>query len=101
MPCLSISAESFLNESVSVSNAESQLALPLRMTAGFDVSVTSSPNGSTTWAVAGGGVAGASAAGGGVAGVAGAGAAGATGAGVSGAGVAGVAGVVAAGGVGG
>src|SRR5258708_3834388 len=97
MPCLSSSAVIFLNESISVSNAESQLALPLKMTAVFGVSVISSPNGSAvcSGATAGGVAAGASAAGGGVAGAgvagtAGAGAAGVAGAGVSGAGVAGV-----------
>src|ERR1700709_2835848 len=91
MPCLSSRPAIFLNESVSVSNAESQLALPLRTTAVFGVRVISSPNGSAVWtgAGAGGGAAGASAAGGGVAGagVAGAARAGAVGAAVSGAGL--------------
>src|SRR5882762_2512101 len=90
MPCLSSSAVIFLNESISVSNAESQLALPFKITAVFAVSVISSPNGSAvcTGAGAGGGVAGASAAGGGVAGAGVAAGAGAVAAGVSGAGVA-------------
>src|SRR5712672_1746926 len=92
MPCLSSRLTIFLKESISVSNAVSQLALPLRTTAVFGVRVVSSPNGSAVWTGAGAGVAGASAAGGGVAGagVAGAAGAGATGAAVSGAGVAGV-----------
>src|SRR3954469_973318 len=81
MPCLSNSAATFFNDSTSVSNAESQVALPLSTTAVFADSVISSPNGSAACA-------GVAAAGG--AGVAGAGAAGAAGAGVSGAGVAGV-----------
>src|SRR4051794_12458029 len=100
MPCFSSSAVTFLNASISVSNAESQLALPLRMTAVFGVSVISSPNGSAVCAgaTAGGAAAGVSAAGGGVAG---AGVAGAAGAGVAAAGVSGVgvAGAVTAGGV--
>src|SRR5258706_14610317 len=56
MPCLSSNAESALNESIRVSNAESQLALPLMTTTVFGVSVISSPNGSAVWtgAVAGG-----------------------------------------------
>src|SRR3954449_9728289 len=83
MPCLSNSAATFFNDSTSVSNAESQVALPLSTTAVFADSVISSPNGSAACA-------GAAAAGG--AGVAGAGVAGAgaAGGGVSGAGVAGV-----------
>src|SRR5947209_2194566 len=89
MPCLSSSAASFLKESVSVSKAESQLALPFRITAVFGVSVISSPNGSAVCTA--GGVTGAAAAGGVGAGVAGAGA---VGAGVSGAVVGGLAGVV-------
>src|ERR1700730_5106019 len=92
MPCLSSRPAIFLNESISVSNAESQLALPLRTTAVFAVSVISSPNGSAVWTGAGaaGGAAGAAAAGGGVAGAGGA----------AGAGVAAGAGAVAAGGSG-
>src|SRR5258708_31251199 len=95
MPCLSSSAESALNESISVSNAESQLAVPLLITTVFGARVISSPNGSAvcTGATAGGD-AGVSAAAGGVAGagdVAGA-------AGVAGVAGAGVAGVLAAGG---
>src|SRR5258705_786834 len=91
MPCLSSNADSDLNESIRVSNAESQLALPLSTTAVFGVSVISSPNGSAVWtgAAAGGGVAGASAAGGGGAGAGVAGAAGAGGSGAGGAGAAG------------
>src|ERR1700723_3878074 len=90
MPCLSSKADSVLNESISVSNAESQLALPFMMTTVFGVSVISSPNGSAvcTGATAGGVAAGASAAAGGAAGVteglaAGAGVAAGAGAGVS------------------
>src|SRR3954447_21516525 len=79
MPCLSSSAVIFLNESISVSNAESQVALPFRITAVFGVSVISSPNGSAVCTVGG-----AAAAGGVGAGVAGAGGAGAAGAGGSG-----------------
>src|SRR3954471_7429019 len=89
MPCFSSKAVTFLKESISVSNAESQVALPFRITTVFGVSVISSPNGSAVCTA--GGAAGAAAAGGagvagaGVAGEAGAGAAGAVGAGVSGA----------------
>src|ERR1700686_992492 len=105
MPCLSSKADSDLKESIRVSNAESQLALPFMMTTVFGASVICSPNGSAVCAAAGGGAAGVSAAAGGVAGVAGA-AGGLAGAGVAvggGAGVAaapgaGVAGVVTAGG---
>src|ERR1700682_2648166 len=72
MPCLSSNADSALNESIRVSNAESQLALPLMMTTVFGSSVICSPNGSAVWtgAAAGGGVAGVSAAAGGAAGAA-------------------------------
>src|SRR5665213_3117543 len=52
MPCLSISADSDLNESIRVSNAESQLAVPLTMTTVFGASVISSPKGSAVWTVA-------------------------------------------------
>src|SRR5258705_4505159 len=105
MPCLSSNAESALNESIRVSNAESQLALPLMTTTVFGVSVISSPNGSAVWtgAAAAGGVGGVSAVAGGVPGAAGelapgAGVAGCAGAGVAdGAGAGGV-GVLTAGG---
>src|SRR5260370_23002061 len=103
MPCLSSNADSDLNESIRVSNAESQLALPFMMTTVFGASVICSPNGSAVCAAAGGGVAGVSAAAGGVAGaaggLAGAGVAVGSGAGVAAAPGAGVAGVVTAGGV--
>src|SRR3984957_1153846 len=94
MPCLLSKADSVLNDSIRVSNAASQLAVPLMMATFLASSVISSPNGSAVWtgAVAGGGVAGVWA-------VAGGGAEGpAAGAGVSaGAGV-GVAGTAGAGG---
>src|SRR5258708_30700349 len=88
MPCLSSNADSALKESIRVSNAESQLALPLMTTTVFGVSVISSPNGSAVWtgAAAGGGVAGVSAVAGGVPGAAGELAPGAGGAGCGGAG---------------
>src|SRR6202158_3228986 len=72
MPCLSSRADSALNESIRVSNAESQLALPLMRTTVFGASVISSPKGSAvcTGAAPGGGVAGVSAAAGGVPGAA-------------------------------
>src|SRR3979490_2101386 len=106
MPCLSRNADSDLRDSISVSNAESQLALPFTMTTVFGASVICSPKGSAVWtgaAAAGGGVAGVSAAAGGVVGAAdglaaGAGVAVGAGAGVSDAAGAGVAGVLAAGG---
>src|SRR5882724_7074563 len=103
MPCLSSNADSALNESIRVSNAESQLALPLMTTTVFGVSVISSPNGSAVWtgAVAGGGVGGVSAVAGGVPGAAGELAPGAGVAGCAGAGVAegaGAGGVLTAGG---
>src|SRR4029450_4482304 len=106
MACLSSRADSALNESIRVSNAESQLALPLMTTTVFGVSVISSPNGSAvcTGAAAGGGVAGVSAVAGGVPGAAGELAPGAGVAGCVGAGVAdgsGGVGVVTAGGAGG
>src|SRR5258705_10243390 len=90
MPCLSSNADSALKESIRVSNAESQLALPLMTTTVFGVSVISSPNGSAVWtgAAAGGGVAGLSAAAGGFPGAAGELAPGAGVAGCAGAGVA-------------
>src|ERR1700676_5574254 len=58
MPCLSSSAASDLKESIRVSNAESQLALPLAMTTIFGSSVICSPKGSAVWTGAGGGVGG-------------------------------------------
>src|ERR1700757_4036467 len=59
MPCLSRSAFSALNESISVSKAESQLALPLAIRTFFGSSVVSRPKGSAVWtgAAAAGGVA--------------------------------------------
>src|SRR5258706_15481086 len=99
MPCLSSKADSDLNESIRVSNAESQLALPFMMTTVFGASVICSPNGSAVWtgAAANGGVAGVSAAAGAVEGAAGAGLAVGAGAGVAGAAGAGVAGAAGAG----
>src|ERR1700722_4325257 len=93
MPCLLSKADSVLNDSIRVSNAASQLAVPLMMATFLASSVISSPNGSAVrpgavagggvagvWAVAGGGAEGPAAgagvsagAGGGVAGTAGAG----------------------------
>src|SRR5258706_15061791 len=101
MPCLSSKADSDLNESIRVSNAESQLALPFMMTTVFGASVICSPNGSAVWtgAAAGGGVAGVSAAAGGVVGAAGAG--GAVGGGGGGGGGGGARGAAAGGGGGG
>src|SRR4051794_23345607 len=69
MPCLSSNADSDLKESIRLSNAESQLALPLRTTTIFGSSVICSPNGSAVCTGAGA-AAGVSAAAGGVAGVA-------------------------------
>src|ERR1700735_3178582 len=59
MLCLSSRAVSALNESIRVSNAESQLAAPLSTTTFLDASAISSPKGSAVWtgATAGGGVA--------------------------------------------
>src|SRR5882724_11610981 len=54
MPCLSSSAVSALNESISVSKAESQLALPLAITTFFGSSVIGSPKGSAVWTGAAG-----------------------------------------------
>src|SRR5258706_12554962 len=98
MPCLSSNADSDLNESIRVSNAESQLALPLMTTTVFGVSVISSPNGSAVWtgAAAAGGV---SAVAGGVPGAAGGLAPGAGVAGCAGAGVADGAGAAGGGGL--
>src|ERR1700694_894947 len=105
MPCLSSKADSDLKESIRVSNAESQLALPFMMTTVFGASVICSPNGSAAWtgAAAGGGVAGVSAAAGGVVGAAeglaaGAGVVVGAGAGVAGAAGAGGGGALTAGG---
>src|SRR3954447_19467502 len=72
MPCLSSNADRDLKDSIRLSNAESQLALPLRTTTIFGSSVICSPNGSAvcTGAGAAAGGAGVSAATGGVAGVA-------------------------------
>ena len=53
MPCLSSNADSVLNDSIRVSNAESQLALPLMITTFLGVSVISSPKGSAVWTGAG------------------------------------------------
>src|SRR5579859_3012364 len=49
MPCLSRSAFSALNESISVSNAESQLAVPLAITTFLAVSMICSPKASAVW----------------------------------------------------
>src|SRR5580692_11270618 len=59
MLCLSSIAVSALNESIRVSNAESQLAVPFSTTTFFGVSVISWPKGSAVWtgATAGGGAA--------------------------------------------
>src|SRR5262245_29566274 len=65
MPCLSSSAVSALKESIRVSNAESQFALPLMVTTFFGSSVVGSPKGSAVCTAAGGGVAGVWAAAGG------------------------------------
>src|SRR4029453_3504434 len=87
MPCLSRNAVTVLMALSSVSNAESQVAVPLTKTIVRAGSVTSSPNGSAGCGGAALGVAGS-------AGVAGgawsAGVAGVAGAGVAGAGVGGV-----------
>src|SRR4030081_2324821 len=96
MPCLSRNADSDLSESISVSNAESQLALPFTMTTVFGASVICSPKGSAVWTGAAAGGAGVSAAAGGVVGAAdglAAGAGVAVGAGGGGAGVGGGGGV--------
>src|ERR1700712_4746995 len=105
MPCLSSSADSVLNDSIRVSNAESQLAVPLSTTTVFGVSVISSPNGSAicTGAAAAGGAAGVSAVAGDGTGAGeglacGAGVAVAVGAGVADGTAAGVSGALAAGG---
>src|SRR5215213_9711468 len=54
MPCLSSSAVNVLNASIRVSNAASQLAVPL-MTTFLGSSVNSSPKGSAVWTPAAGG----------------------------------------------
>src|SRR5690348_7042521 len=73
MPCFSSSADKDLKDSISASNAESQLAVPLSTTTVFGSSVISSPKASAVCtgagAPAGGGVV-VSAAAGGVTGVA-------------------------------
>src|SRR5256885_16264150 len=57
MPCLSSTVVSALNESIRVSKALSQLALPRMTTAFFASSVNCSPKGSAVWTgAAGGGV---------------------------------------------
>src|SRR5260221_11575161 len=55
MPCLSSRAVSALNESIRVSNAASQLAVPFMTTTFLDSSANGSPNGSAVWTVAAGG----------------------------------------------
>src|SRR4249919_3933192 len=55
MPCLSSSAVSVLNDSIRVSNAASQFAVPFMTTTFLGASVNSSPKGSAVWTVAGGG----------------------------------------------
>src|SRR6266545_2498718 len=55
MPCLSSTAVSALNESIRVSNAASQLAVPLMTTTFLGSSVNSSPKGSAIWTPAAGG----------------------------------------------
>src|SRR5262249_2090482 len=49
MPCLSSSAVNALNESIRVSNAESQFALPLAMTTFLGASMIDSPKASAVW----------------------------------------------------
>src|SRR3982074_3370199 len=99
MPCLSRNADSDLSESISVSNAESQLALPFTMTTVFGASVICSPKGSAVWTgAAAGGVAGGSAgAGGGGGGAGGVGAGGVAGVSAAAGGVVGAADGLAAG----
>src|SRR5262245_62655810 len=55
MPCLSSRAVSALNESIRVSNAASQLAVPFITRTFLGSSVNSSPKGSAVWTVAAGG----------------------------------------------
>ena len=58
MPCLSSSAVRALKESIRLSKAASQLALPLMITTFLDSSENCSPKGSAVCTGAGGGVAG-------------------------------------------
>ncbi len=55
MPCLSSRVVSDLNASIRVSNAASQLAVPLTTTTFLGVSANSSPKGSAVWTLAAGG----------------------------------------------
>src|SRR5918992_246919 len=55
MPCLSSNAVSALNESIRVSNAASQLAVPFITKTFLGSSVNSSPKGSAFWTLAVGG----------------------------------------------
>src|SRR5918992_4189487 len=55
MPCLSSNAVSALNESIRVSNAASQLAVPFITKTFLGSSVNSSPKGSAFWTLAAGG----------------------------------------------
>src|SRR5688572_15288766 len=55
MPCLSSSVASALKESIRVSNAASQVAVPFMITTFFGASVNSSPKGSAVWTRGGGG----------------------------------------------
>src|ERR1700720_2653052 len=100
MPCLSSKAFSDLKDSIRVSNAESQLAVPLMMTTFWGSNAICSPKGSAAWteAAGGGGVAGACTADGGSAGdLVSAGGGNGVGVGVADGAGAGVAGVLAAG----
>src|SRR3979490_2295308 len=54
MPCFSSSAVNALNDSISVSKGESQLALPFTKTTFFASSVIGSPKGSAVWTGAAG-----------------------------------------------
>src|SRR6266700_2900457 len=83
MPCLSSSVLSTLKESIRVSNALSQLAVPLTIRTFLDSSVMDSPKGSAVWTLAAGGCAAGGDGGAGVALAAGAGLAGAAGAGLA------------------
>src|SRR4051794_37820838 len=58
MPCLSSSAVRPLKDSISASNAASQLALPLAIRTFLGSSVNGSPKGSAVWTSAVGGCAG-------------------------------------------
>src|SRR4051812_36854970 len=55
MPCLSSRVVSVLKDSIRVSNAASQLAVPLITSTFFGASVNSSPKGSAVWTLAAGG----------------------------------------------